>query len=142
MEEGPVGEITEIVNRETKAWDTKDVDFLLSIFHPDMVWVWPKKNDQHNPIDWELPLGKFDYERWKKVYSEMFGKYKLLKNDRKIVEIKVSPEGDGAFAVVDVDTLWEDQEGKQHHWLGRAGKTYVKTGGEWKLIAHFGLLLY
>ncbi len=31
-------EIEEIVNRETKAWDTQDVETLLTIFHPDMVW--------------------------------------------------------------------------------------------------------
>ena len=30
-------EIEEIVNRETVAWDTKDVELLLSLFHPDMV---------------------------------------------------------------------------------------------------------
>jgi hypothetical protein len=34
-------EIAEIVNRETRAWDTKDVDLLITIFHPDMVWPWP-----------------------------------------------------------------------------------------------------
>ena len=49
-------EIIEIVNRETKAWDTKDVDLFLSIFHKDMVWPWPPKNTDHNPIDWELYL--------------------------------------------------------------------------------------
>jgi hypothetical protein len=30
-------EIKEIVDRETRAWDTKNVDLLISIFHPDMV---------------------------------------------------------------------------------------------------------
>ncbi len=30
-------QIEEIVNRETKAWDTQDVDLLMTIFHPDMV---------------------------------------------------------------------------------------------------------
>jgi hypothetical protein len=34
----PREEIEEIVNRETRAWDTQDVDLMLSIFHPDMVW--------------------------------------------------------------------------------------------------------
>jgi len=32
-------EIREIVSRETRAWDTKDADLLLTVFHPDMVWV-------------------------------------------------------------------------------------------------------
>ena len=30
-------EITEMVNRETKAWDTQNVDLLITLFHPDMV---------------------------------------------------------------------------------------------------------
>jgi len=142
MDEIVTKEIREIIERETRAWDTKDIDLLLSIFHPDMVWVWPRSHNSHNPVDWELPLGKFDYNRWKSVYSEMFNKNKLVRNERKIVDIKISKEGDGAFAVVDVNTLWEDQSGKRMHWLGRAGKTYVKVNDEWKLIAHSGLLLY
>lgn len=135
-------EITEIVNRETKAWDTQDVELLLSIFHPDFVWVWPKDNHSPNPLDWNLPLGKFNYDRWKDYYSKMFSKYKLVKNNRKIVNIKISSEKDGAFAIVEVDTLWEDAQGKQMHWHGLAGKTYSKINGEWKLISHYGLLLF
>ena len=36
-----MSEVTEIVDRETRAWDTKDVRLLLTVFHPDMVWPWP-----------------------------------------------------------------------------------------------------
>lgn len=135
-------EITEIVNRETKAWDTKDIELLLSIFHPDMVWVWPNDNNSQNPIDWKLPLGKFNFERWKEVYKKMFSKNEILKNERKIVDIKISKEGDGAFVVVDVDTVWKNKDRVETHWLGRAGKTYSKVNGDWKLIAHHGLLRY
>lgn len=135
-------EIVEIINRETKAWDTKNVELLLSIFHLDMVWVWAKKNTLHNPVDWEMPMGKFDYKRWKNYYSEMFSEYELIRNNRKIVDIKITNQKDGAFAVVDVDTLWQDKDGKQMHWLGRAGKAYTKTNKGWKLISHFGLLVY
>lgn len=135
-------EIEAIINKETKAWNNKDVKLLLSIFHPDMVWVWPKKNTLHNPIEWELPLGRFNYKRWEQIYSDMFKKYKLIRNIRKIVDIKISKECDGAFAVVDVDTLWEDNNGNQNHWLGRAGKTYTKINNEWKMISHTGLLIY
>ena len=39
---GVRSEIKEIVDRETRAWDTRDVDLLLTVFHPDMVWPWPK----------------------------------------------------------------------------------------------------
>src|SRR4028119_2309803 len=34
-------EIREIVDRETRAWDTQDAELLLSVFHPDMVWPCP-----------------------------------------------------------------------------------------------------
>ena len=37
----PHAEINEIVDRETRAWDTQDVELLLSVLHPDMVWPWP-----------------------------------------------------------------------------------------------------
>jgi hypothetical protein len=30
-------QIEEIVNRETRAWDTQDINLLMTIFHPDMV---------------------------------------------------------------------------------------------------------
>ena len=33
-----VKQVEEIVNRETKAWNTQDTNLLLSIFHPDFVW--------------------------------------------------------------------------------------------------------
>ena len=33
----PEAAIHEIVDRETRAWDTQDVELLLSVFHPDMV---------------------------------------------------------------------------------------------------------
>jgi hypothetical protein len=32
-------EVEEIVNRETRAWDTKNLDLLMSLFHPDMVYL-------------------------------------------------------------------------------------------------------
>ena len=34
---GVASEIQEIVDRETRAWDTKDVQLLLTVFHPDTV---------------------------------------------------------------------------------------------------------
>ncbi len=49
--------VQDVVDRETRAWSEKSTDLLLSIFHPDMVWVWP--TDPHNvdPISWSLPQG-------------------------------------------------------------------------------------
>ncbi len=136
-------EIIEIVNRETKAWDTQDVELFLSLFHKDMVWPWPVNNTDHDPVNWELILGKFDYRRWKEIYTLFFSENRLIHNQRKIVEIKISKENDGAFAVVDIDTLWENIKTKEkEHWFGRVSKTYVKINGEWKLTMHTGALRY
>ena len=48
---GVRSEIEEIVDRETRAWDTRDVDLLLTVFHPDMVWPWPKTPLSHDPME-------------------------------------------------------------------------------------------
>ena len=135
-------EIREIVNRETRAWDTKDVRLLLSVFHPDMVWPWPPTSHHHDPLDWVFWAGRYDYERWRRSWQALFDTHELVRNVRGIERIVVTEEGDGAFAVVDVDTLWRDREGRDFHWKGRACKVYSKTGGEWKMTMHTGLLDY
>ena len=121
-------QIKEIVDRETKAWDTQDVELLLSIFHPDMVWPWPKDSKSHNPVDWIFDFGKYNYERWKKRWQYLFDMYSLIHNNREIIKISVSDESDGAFAVVDVDTLWcGNSDGEEFHWKGRACKVYTNV---------------
>jgi len=136
-------QIIEIVNRETRGWDTQDVELLMTIFHPDMVWPWPKDAETHNPVAWVLELGRYNYERWKKGWQDLFDTHDLIHNKRKIIKIEVSKEGDGAFAVVDVDTLWRNKSTrKDFHWKGRACKVYTKIADEWKLIMHTGLLEY
>ncbi len=135
-------QIREIVNRETRAWDTKDVELLLTIFHPDMVWPWSPTADAHDPIDWIIVQGRYNYQRWKEGWQQLFDTHDLVHNKRVIRKIVVSKEGDGAFAVVDVDTLWMKANGQRNHWKGRACKVYSKLGSEWKLIMHTGLLDY
>jgi ketosteroid isomerase-like protein len=135
-------EIREIVDRETRAWDRRDVDLLMTIFHPDMVWPWPPGADAHDPADWVLELGRFDHDRWRAGWQQLFDTHDLIHNHRVTRRIAISSEGDGAFAVVDVDTLWRDADGRDFHWHGRACKIYTTVGGEWKLIAHTGLLEY
>jgi ketosteroid isomerase-like protein len=135
-------EIEEIVRRETRAWDTKNADLLLTIFHPDMVWPWPPAPDAHDPALWVMELGRFDARRWREGWQRLFDTHELVRNRRSIVKIVVSREGDGAFAVVDVDTLWRDALGHDFHWIGRACKIYTKVDGQWKLVAHTGLLDY
>jgi ketosteroid isomerase-like protein len=140
-------EINEIVNRETEAWNQKDVEKLLSIFHQDMVWPWPETSKDHDPASWVMGMGRFERQRWKTTYEELFGSHMLIHNIRNIQKIVVSEEGDGAFAVVDVDTLWRNiNTNMNYHWKGRACKIYTKVKEErgyvWKLISHTGLLNY
>lgn len=132
-------EIQEIIDRETKAWDEKSVELLLSIFHPDMVWVWPTDSKNIDPISWTSMLGKFDFVRWSVVYKDWFANYSVSRNVRKTQKILVTKQGDGAFAVVDIDTLWINSKGEQSHWNGRTGKTYVKTNSGWKMINQVGV---
>jgi ketosteroid isomerase-like protein len=135
-------EISEIVNRETRAWDTQDVNLLISIFHPDMVWPWPRTFKSHDPIDWVMELGRFNKERWSKGWQDLFNTHRLAHNNREIKKIVISKEKDGAFAVVDIDTLWIDKGNNKNHWKGRVCKVYSKIGDEWKMTMHTGVLTY
>jgi hypothetical protein len=69
--DGLKAQIEEIVNRETRAWDTKGATSLMTIFHPDMVWPWPKTPQSHDPMDWVLVLGRFNSERWKHGWQQL-----------------------------------------------------------------------
>ena len=136
--------IEELVHRETRAWDTQNVELLLSLFHPHMVWPWPPHADAHDPLEWVIVWGRFDRERWGRGWQALFDSHELVHNRRRLRRIEVSAEADGGFAVVDVDTLWRHgSDGRDQHWLGRACKLYTRLGGgAWKMIAHTGLLKY
>jgi ketosteroid isomerase-like protein len=136
-------EIQEMVDRETAAWDCQDADGLVSLFHPDMVWPWPPDARAHDPAAWVFPQGRYNRERWKAGWESLFRTHELVHNTRRTVRIAVSEEGDGAFAVVDVDTLWRNRaDGRLFHWKGRACKGYSRVGDGWLLIFHTGLLEY
>jgi ketosteroid isomerase-like protein len=135
-------EITEIIDRETRAWDTKDVNLLISVFHEDMVWPWPRTRDSHDPMDWEMVLGRFDKERWCNGWQYLFDNCRLIRNNREIRKIVISNEKDGAFAVVDIDTLWVDKNNREDNWNGRVCKIYSKIGSEWKMTMQTGVLDY
>ena len=135
-------QIEEIVNRETRAWDTQDADLLMSIFHQDMVWPWPRTVQSHDPVDWIIEWGRYDYERWKNGWQNLFDTHSLAHNERVIRKIEISREGDGAFAVVDIDTLWIDKAGNRNHWKGRVCKVYSRIGDDWKMTMHTGVLDY
>jgi hypothetical protein len=135
-------EITEIVNRETRAWDTQDVNLLISVFHHDMVWPWPRTFQSHDPMDWIMPLGRYNKKRWCKGWQDLFDSHRLAHNIREIKKIVISEEKDGAFAVVDIDTLWIDKEENENLWKGRVCKVYSKVGLQWKMTMHTGVLNY
>jgi len=135
--------IKAIVDRETAAWDARDAEALVSLFHPDMVWPWPPHSRAHDPLGWVMPLGRFDRERWRRSWQQLFDTHDLVHNRRKTLRIVLSAEGDGAFAVVDVDTLWRHRATQElFHWKGRACKVYTKTGGRWLFLFQTGLLEY
>lgn len=137
-------EIHEIINRETQAWNEKNIPKLLSIFHKDMVWVWPKGANCHNPLEWETPQGKFNEIRWMEVYKGLFSSFELIHNNRETLKVEITKQQDGAFAVVDIDTLWRNKEtGEKMNWLGRTCKTYsLINPKEWKMIYQVGVLNY
>jgi ketosteroid isomerase-like protein len=135
-------QIQALVDLETKGWDMKNPDLFLSIIHPDMAWPWPPTSVAHDPVEWVFALGRFDRERWRKDWQDLFDSHDLIHNRRNTVKIEVSVEQDAAFAVVDIDTLWRHKETKKDsHWQGRVCKIYTKMpGGEWKMIFQTGAL--
>jgi len=137
-------QIRALVDLETKGWDTKDPDLFLSIIHPDMVWAWPPTCRDHDPVRWEFVLGRFDRSRWRRSWQDLFDHHDLVHNRRHTVKIEVSAQGDAAFAVVDIDTLWRHKETKEDSlWKGRVCKFYTQMpGGDWRLISHTGALDY
>lgn len=135
-------DIRDIVNRETRAWDEMDADSLVEIFHPDMVWPSPPDPQTHDPAHWILAQGRYNRDRWWQGWDNFFDAHQLIHNHHNIVMIAVSAENDGAFAVVDIDTLWRTEAGQDLHWKGRACKVYTLTAAGWKMIFQTGPLEY
>lgn len=135
-------EIRALIDLETKGWDLKDPELFLSIIHPDMAWPWPPTTDSHDPIDWIFIMGRFDIERWRKIWQDLFDTHDLIHNRRNTAKIEISRDGDAAFAVVDIDTLWRHKITKiDSHWKGRVCKIYTKLAtGEWKFYFQTGAL--
>ena len=80
--------------------------------------------------------------------GELLGVYAKPEEDDLVLSFRATVVGEtawqanGAFAVVDVDTLWKRNDGVPNHWLGRACKFYTLTARGWKMIAQTGLLDY
>jgi len=99
--------------------------------------------DAHDPIQWVIPLGRFDRRRWKQSWEELFATHELVHNRRQTLRIAVTEQRDGGFAVVDVDTLWRNRTlSTTSHWQGRACKVYTRVGNRWFFLFQTGLLGY
>ena len=142
MRSATATKIQEMVDLETKGWDTKNPELLLSMIHPDMAWPFPLTADSHDPIDWVFVMGRFDKDRWRNDWQGLFDTHDLVHNRRVTVKIEVAKEEDAAFAVVDIDTLWRHKDTNvDFHWKGRVCKIYTKLRtGEWKFYYQTGAL--
>jgi ketosteroid isomerase-like protein len=135
--------IRTMVDRETRAWDERDVETLLDLFHEDMVWAWPPTAYDHNPETWELELGRYDRERWRENWQSLFDSHELAHNRREVREVAVDDGETGGFAVVDIDTRWvHERSGEEFHWEGRTTKLYARIEAGWKMTAQWGALLF
>jgi len=116
---GMTGEddIREIVDRETRAWSTQDVELLLSVFHPDMVWPWPPNENAYDPLNWTWGMGRFDAVRWSSVYAELFARYELVHNRRQLLRASRPRRATGRLR----SWMWTP--------YGRAGPTAVPSTG-------------
>jgi ketosteroid isomerase-like protein len=83
-------EIQALVDKETAAWTDRDADTLVSLFHPDAVWPWPPTSAAHDPMEWVMPLGRFNRERWKRSWEALFATHDLVHNVRTTRRIVVS----------------------------------------------------
>lgn len=135
-------EIPGMVDKETNAWNKKDANELISLFHPDMVWPWPETSTSHDPLNWIMGMGRYNKERWRKSWQDLFQNHTLVHNHREIKKIVISEEKDGALAVVDIDTLWLNKNNQPINWKGRTCKVYTRMGNEWKMIMQTGVLEY
>jgi hypothetical protein len=94
-------------------------------------------------MQWVMPFGRFDRQRWRDSWQALFDTHDLVHNQRTTLRVVVSEQGDGAFSVVDVDTLWRNRATQQpFHWKGRACKVYTRVGGRWLFLFQTGLLEY
>src|SRR5205807_7456637 len=88
-------------------------------------------------------IGKIQSAALDSLWQELFDSHDLVHNWRRTLRVVVSEQGDGGFAVVDVDTLWRSRRTQEPlHWKGRACKVYTKVDGLWLFLFQTGLLEY
>ena len=99
--------IEEMVHRETRAWDQQDADAMVDLFHPDMVWPRPPTAQDHDPESWLLPMRRFDRDRWKRSWEQLFAMHRLVHNRRALRKVMVSAEGDGGARALEPARCFE-----------------------------------
>ena len=99
--------IEEMVHRETRAWDQQDADAMVALFHPDMVWPRPPTAQDHDPESWLLPMRRFDRDRWKRSWEQLFAMHRLVHNRRALRKVMVSAEGDGGARALEPARCFE-----------------------------------
>jgi len=129
--------------QEREAWGRLEASALVARFHPDMVWPWPSDGQAHDPARWVFPQGRFDRARWQAEREELSRTREFARARRHTVRIEVSAEGDGDFAVVNVETRRRRRaDGERVCWRGRERKGNTKVGDRRLPIFHPGLLEY
>lgn len=73
-------QIRALVDAETAAWNARDADALVALFHPGTVWPWPPNSRAHDPLQWVMPFGRFDRVRWRRSWQELFDTHDLVHN--------------------------------------------------------------
>lgn len=97
----------------------------------------------YDPMEWVLRMGRFDRERWRTYLQKFFDEYEIVHNSRITKKIFVSPECDGGFAVVDIDTYWRKRDGSGDlPNKGRACKIYTLMPDGWKMLHQPGTMQY
>jgi ketosteroid isomerase-like protein len=85
-------QIRALVDAETAAWNARDAGALAALFHPDTVWPWPLNSTAHDPMQWVMPLGRYNRERWIRSWQELFDSHDLVHNRRRTLRVVVSEQ--------------------------------------------------
>ena len=136
-------EIQQIIDRESQGYENEDVDLLLSVYHPDMVWAWPPHSQAHDPMEWVLRMGRYNEARWRVLIERFFATHTLIHNHRVTRKIVLSRNrtvplpwwisirsGIARARAIPLGTTGTTEE----HVIGRACKIYTLVNGEWKML--------
>ena len=112
-------EIQAMVDRETAAWDARDAEALVALFHPDMVWPWPPDAGSHDSGHLGVPAGSL---RSRPLESGVGGPVQHATTSSTTGGARSGSscpdEGDGGFAVV-----------RRGHALARTGRSGATSTG-------------